>query len=328
MPSVSDGVELSVKKISVVMATYNGESYLERQLESVIGQTCTPHELIIVDDGSTDRTLEILKRYSDKYNWISIFTNLSNLGVNAAFSRALAESVGDLVFVSDQDDVWDQNKIEIFLKSWRGESLLFSDARVIDDEDGLLYESEFQFHNCLVVEGADPWYYFHYNCVSGHNMMLRKDLIAKALPVPDGIIFDQWFALVGSLTGELRCEKTPLCSHRIHKANAVNNPKIRKEVKRKKRHGSKCARVNERNKRYLSYLGRLSEISQLDKEFDVVVGALFSHYRYPEVKYFNFKLFRILLKHNRRLYRKDTCWKRFKIIYNHCLGERMLRCYI
>lgn len=98
-------------KVSVAMATYNGEKFLREQLESLYAQTRVPDEIVVVDDCSTDRTLDILKEYHEKKGLI-YYINESNQGVNCNFFKAISKCIGDYVAISDQDDIWFPNKIE------------------------------------------------------------------------------------------------------------------------------------------------------------------------------------------------------------------------
>lgn len=104
-------------KISVVMATYNGEKYIREQLDSILNQTRIPNEIIISDDGSKDGTRVILQEYSERYeNIVKIFFNEKQLGYSKNFWQALHYTTGDIIILSDQDDIWKNNKIEIIQK--------------------------------------------------------------------------------------------------------------------------------------------------------------------------------------------------------------------
>lgn len=101
-------------KTSVVITSYNGSSFLQEQLDSILNQTVKPDEIVIFDDCSTDDTREIISEYAkahDQYHWIVHF-NAENLGWRKNFHEALKASSGDLLFLSDQDDIWMPNKLE------------------------------------------------------------------------------------------------------------------------------------------------------------------------------------------------------------------------
>ena len=104
-------------KISIAMTTYNGEKYISEQLESFIAQTRQPDELVITDDCSTDKTMDILREFKKKSPFdVKIYSNKLNLGYTQNFNKSLQLCSGDIVFLSDQDDVWFSNKIEYMVR--------------------------------------------------------------------------------------------------------------------------------------------------------------------------------------------------------------------
>lgn len=104
-------------KVSVVMATYNGEEYITEQLDSIVNQSYPVDEIIICDDKSTDRTIEVITEYilKNKVQQIKLYENSENLGFAENFNKALNLADGDYIFFSDQDDIWENNKIQIML---------------------------------------------------------------------------------------------------------------------------------------------------------------------------------------------------------------------
>lgn len=98
--------------VSVVMATYNGEKYLREQMDSIIAQTYPIHELIVQDDGSTDSTVDILREYADRYGFVHVYRNATNLGYKENFRTATMRATGEFICLADQDDVWFDCKIE------------------------------------------------------------------------------------------------------------------------------------------------------------------------------------------------------------------------
>ena len=103
------------KTISVAMTTYNGEKYLREQLDSIYNQTLTPDEIVVCDDCSSDNTIKILDYYRQKYG-LKYFVNTTPLGVNNNFYKAISLCKCDYISLSDQDDIWLKNKIEISYK--------------------------------------------------------------------------------------------------------------------------------------------------------------------------------------------------------------------
>ena len=124
-------------KISIVMTVYNGEKYLNEQIDSFLNQTLLPDEIIIADDCSSDKTLEIIEKYKKNYpEKIKIFKNKYNLGFTKNFEKAISKSSGDLIFLSDQDDVWYRNKIQTVVKKFNTNpniDLIIHDADLVNE---------------------------------------------------------------------------------------------------------------------------------------------------------------------------------------------------
>ena len=125
-------------KISIVMTVYNGEEkHLRQQIDSFLNQTLLPDEIIICDDCSSDKTIKILKEYK-KNNLVKIklFMNKYNLGFTKNFEKAISKSTGDIIFLSDQDDVWYKNKIETVIKKFKSNptvNLIIHDAHLVGE---------------------------------------------------------------------------------------------------------------------------------------------------------------------------------------------------
>ena len=109
-------MSLNGELVSVVMSTYNGSSYVAEQIESILNQTYSSLEIILADDASTDNTFEILKSYAEKDRRIITCQRKENAGYNINFSEACAKATGTYIAISDQDDVWELDKIEKQLK--------------------------------------------------------------------------------------------------------------------------------------------------------------------------------------------------------------------
>jgi len=118
--------------ISVCMATFNGEKYIKEQINSILIQLDYKDELIISDDGSTDKTMEIIHKFDDKR--IKLFENKNMHGYAHNFENALKQATGDYIFFSDQDDVWLPNKVEIMLPHLKADNFVISDAYVTNEE--------------------------------------------------------------------------------------------------------------------------------------------------------------------------------------------------
>ena len=129
-------------KISVAMCTYNGERYIAEQIRSILEQTQKPDEILICDDLSSDETRNILTKFASNNPVIKLFFNENNLGFVKNFEKAISLCSGEIVFLSDQDDVWKKNKIEEMIKIFHQFpkiSYVFSNADAFNENEKLSY---------------------------------------------------------------------------------------------------------------------------------------------------------------------------------------------
>lgn len=209
---------ISNTSVSVVMATYNGKTYLPEQLQSVLAELLPDDELIIVDDGSQDGTLELLD--SLKSPAIHIVRNLTNVGVLATFERGLLLSSKEIIFLSDQDDVWLPGKRSAFVKAFERDPrtlIVVSDAELIDAQGTVTA------HSFMATRGgfrSSVWSTLIRNRYLGCAMALRRELLAAALPIPGSVpMHDMWFGALGSAIGRVSYIATPLIQYRRHGGN-------------------------------------------------------------------------------------------------------------
>ena len=132
-------------KISVCMATYNGELYIQEQVASILQQLSLGDELIVSDDHSKDRTVDLLKEFKDER--IKIVTNLGEKGYTKNFENALNYATGEIIFLSDQDDVWVSYKIIRMMKYLKEYDLVVSNAYITDEFLNVISHSAFEVFN-------------------------------------------------------------------------------------------------------------------------------------------------------------------------------------
>lgn len=202
-------------KISVAMATYNGEKYLQEQLDSLARQTRLPDELVVSDDASTDRTREILGDFASTAPFsVTVHINCVNLGYIKNFETALGMTTGQLIFLCDQDDRWYENKISRVQECFdRDESLLLAinDQKITDDN--LIATPFTSMGNTERVYGSIDRF------VSGCCCAFRGCLKDVLLPFPDASTpHDIWLnEVVGLLRSRLELREV-LQDYRRHKA--------------------------------------------------------------------------------------------------------------
>lgn len=167
--------------ISVAMATFNGEKYILEQLESIARQTLLPGECVICDDGSTDATIELINNFKKKAPFeVRLYKNNNRLGLIKNFEKALGLCKGDIVFLSDQDDVWIPEKINIIKSKFinTDAKLIIHDCVPTDSNlnrmnVGSLYD------NTYIISGRDNEY------ILGCCTAVRRELLDICLPFPE-----------------------------------------------------------------------------------------------------------------------------------------------
>ena len=296
------------------MATYNGDKYLRRQIDSILSQTAIPDEVIICDDRSTDSTVNILNEYFENYEFVKIFKNETRLGPIKNFEKCLKISTGDLILFSDQDDVWDKTKIEKMVSFDDKADLLYSDATIIDEDDDVIHESEIaDFQQTKPVFGDNYLYFIESNCVSGHNIMISRRLANSIKSFPDKTMYDQFLSFVASLQSGVSYIDQKLCRHRIHKNNFMNNRVLSEEgvLKRKK------LKLNEKKEKYRE----LFDCIELSNNNNNCTSLLINNFNNYEKIIFDFKLFKELLDRKSDMYPGQSSLKQFKKIFNFCKGS-------
>ena len=134
-------------KVSVAMCTYNGARYIQEQLDSILHQTRPVDEIIISDDGSTDGTLEILRKYANDYHYINYCVNKTNKGFKQNFIDTINRCTGDIVFLSDQDDCWYEYKVAKILDLYEKNAnlqVVFTNGNIINEDGESLNETMFE----------------------------------------------------------------------------------------------------------------------------------------------------------------------------------------
>ncbi len=243
---------MSNRKISVVIATYNGEKFIEEQLKSICNQTLKPDEIIVSDDGSKDATLELVHKFSRQpelsgIQFIVLQDNPRH-GYGGNFEWALKHSSGDYTFLCDQDDVWLPGKVENVIKTFDyhpDAKLVFHDAELID-KDGRLISGSFnplldrlniKSEQELVKIGTS---FCENACsasfINGMCMCISKDLLEESIPFPYNKLHDQWLLFLATASDsayflnqiltQYRLHGTNVCGHRALKGSLLN--RIRK----------------------------------------------------------------------------------------------------
>jgi glycosyltransferase involved in cell wall biosynthesis len=220
-------------KTSVAMCTYNGEKFIKIQIESILNQSLPIDEIVICDDGSNDKTIEIIKQFQLEYpNKITLHKNQINLGSNKNFEKAISLCNGDYIFLSDQDDIWKMNKvekiIEYFSKNESAEAV-FSNAELTNDNNKKftsisLWDSKGFMENQL-SKPIDLYHHikFKSNVVTGSTLCIKQEIKNLILPIPDIQKFyhDEWIAIIIASRRKLEYLTDELISYRIHSEQQI-----------------------------------------------------------------------------------------------------------
>lgn len=177
-------------KISVCIATYNGEKYIKEQLVSILSQIGFADEVIISDDCSSDSTLAIIEQMDDERIKVLSGTKYSSLIFN--FENALKNASGDYVFLSDQDDIWLPDKVKTCVNYLQEYDLVVSDATVVDKSLSVINKSFFNYRSplkgffCNIIR----------NPYLGCCLAFKRNVLKGALPFPEKIaMHDIWIGL-------------------------------------------------------------------------------------------------------------------------------------
>lgn len=219
------------KTLSVALCTFNGARFVSAQLESILSQSVSVDEIIICDDFSTDGTWEVLCELAARTPRIKLFRNDRPLGVKKNFERSLSLTTGDLILLSDQDDIWLPNKVEVLLNSWPDSMdkiglpvLVFSDLSVVDEDLNTLHPSFWRASEFNIPKSSVKKLRVLcvQNFVTGAAAMLNRSLLDIALPFPPTItMHDHWLALVAGQYGQLVPLPRQLVLYRQHHGNVV-----------------------------------------------------------------------------------------------------------
>jgi glycosyltransferase involved in cell wall biosynthesis len=216
-------------KVSVAMCTYNGERFLAVQLDSILNQSYQNIEVVIVDDGSTDNTMAILRGYEERDSRIRVYQNTQNIGFVKNFERAIATCEADYIALADQDDIWFENKIADLMAEIEDSLLIYSRVALID-ADGQPLGEEFPGSSVKRVGGSCALSLMLTNCVTGHACLIRRELFEQARPALASMPYhDQWLALVAAANGRLKASDKVLSYYRSHGENIVLKNKSKKK---------------------------------------------------------------------------------------------------
>ena len=264
-------------KIEILLATYNGEKYVGEQIDSIINQTYNNWELLIRDDNSKDRTLEILKEYEKKNKRIKVIEDKKgNLGFVKNFEELLNNSKEDWVMFSDQDDYWLENKIEKYVAILNTSSedilkkpmLIHSNSFICDDNLEIIKD---EFINSKIANkyNEDDFYFAYF--VQGSTVLINRAIIDLALPFSKNVtVHDRYFHLLAEFLGKRIFINESLIKYRQHSNNKIGakSSVISKILKKRYFHTEDRELILEIQKKYKDNL-ETEQIEKIEKYLEV-----------------------------------------------------------
>jgi glycosyltransferase involved in cell wall biosynthesis len=212
------------------MATYNGSRFIEKQIQSILPQLSYNDELVIVDDCSSDQTVNLIQKFTDSR--IKLWENTKNFGAIKNFEKSITNAEGDIIFLSDQDDIWMPDKVKevtsVFTQR-QEVTLVITNLQVIDEHDNLVPNSKLvgDFRPGLIQN-------FVKSKFRGCTLAVRQPMLKYFLPFPEDIpMHDMWIGLVNEIYGQTLYIDKPLLQYRRHSSNVTseNHAEIRQMIK-------------------------------------------------------------------------------------------------
>jgi glycosyltransferase involved in cell wall biosynthesis len=234
---------MTKKTISIALCTYNGERFLKDQLDSYCRQTRLPDELIVCDDGSEDGTVQLIQEFAKNSPFpVRLYRNEKNLGFARNFQQALSLCRGAIIALSDQDDIWIDDRLARFEQIFLSDFTIgyaFCDAAIVDEN---LQDLGYTFWDVYKAFEKKP---IKFNALEFTNILLSKrssiagclivmqsDIAKLTMPLPDLWHHDDWIPFAGSLLKSVMMIPETLIKYRLHSTQSAGIPIKRTSRKR------------------------------------------------------------------------------------------------
>ena len=305
--------------ISIALCTYQAESFLSTQLDSLLSQSYPSVEIHIFDDCSSDSTLAIISRYLKRHTNIFLRINKSRLGFVKNFEQAITvlSLKGGYIALCDQDDIWHSNKLASCLSALKlleqahpnKPVLVHSDLRMVDNNGKCKHPSFFEHKHIELPAEKSLAKILGYNGVMGNTILMNNKLAQLALPFPATLKYhDYWLALVNETFGVRATLNEQLIDYRIHNHNASDN-RLSKPIKKR----SSLPFMEDSREKTLAYFLCHYEVEKKDKE---VITAF---YYYLCLKKSRVSLVFLLLKYE---FLRNNWRYRFRVFRRLLFGLR------
>jgi glycosyltransferase involved in cell wall biosynthesis len=223
--------------VDILLAAYNGETFIASQLDSLLAQNYKGIHIIIRDDLSTDNTLKILEEYASRFPAvITLIPSKQQLGVKGNFSCLMENSSADYMMFADQDDIWNACKVAKTLAAMKALErnhpegtplLVHTDAKVADKDLCILSDSFWGYSGINIKRAHSLNRLLMQNVVTGCSMMINRSLLVLAIPIPEAcVMHDWWLALVAASLGKIDALAEPTMLYRQHGKNTIGAQKF------------------------------------------------------------------------------------------------------
>ena len=298
-------VNLNNPLLSIALCSYNGEEFISEQVYSILNQTYQNFELIISDDYSTDKTLTILENFAQKDERIILLKNKINKGYIRNFEKAISHCKGEIIFLSDQDDIWDEHKLSKVSQSFNNDvKLVFHDSLFIDLKGKSLNKKASD--RFRLTEEVSPLSFLLFNGISGHALAFKKSLVNLILPLPEIVHHDCWISFVASCKGQVIFIPNTLVNYRQHPKSETDLLKLKIKEKTKTNSTLKVQNL----------IKRTNKFTEIDFNKYLFVFIKFKELLEKRVnQYLSFRLFYFMIKYNQKIFSFKRKKGLIRIIY-------------
>ncbi|TWI99955.1 glycosyltransferase involved in cell wall biosynthesis [Mucilaginibacter frigoritolerans] len=300
--------------VSIALCTYNGAKYLADQLDTLVNQTYKTFEIVVVDDCSTDSTVQILNDYASRYPQITVYKNESNLGFTSNFEKAVKLCNGEFIALCDQDDLWDLQKIELQVDAIKNNVFVYHDSEFIYEDGSAMNKKVSDIMN--LYRGGEPEVFLFFNCVSGHSILMKKELLTDALPLKQSYFHDWWLAYVATNVGTIDFIPQCLVKYRQHDSSDTN---ILRQQRKNDKHKLSSVQKIERIEQWLAYCSAFPK--NKDQQ---LIDSFYKAYKKRVQSYLSFELSALLFKYRKTIFyiRKKSKLNRLNYIYSQVWGVK------
>jgi glycosyltransferase involved in cell wall biosynthesis len=272
---------------------------LAEQVSSILNQTFSIQELIISDDASTDNTVVLAREMAARDARIRVVALQENVGFSANFQQAITQAVAPLIALADQDDIWHPEKIARMLAAFDADaSLIYCDSVKFSDAPPVSPKPSSKNRR---IAGSDPKKISVYNTVSGHAMIIRKSLCEAAFPLPEGVYYDWWLAMVAMASNRVQFLREVLVYQRVHDRNVTLQSNLSESTHRQ--------RFRSTLVKHLDAFRKITTLSAGDQSF---FEEGYAYWQISLHQRFNFGLFRWLMRNRAIIYCNKV--RRFPLI--------------